>query len=93
MPEIKLIYEKLSEADVPLFVPTMIKDDRDRLRRHLIDKKIYCPIHWPISEYHYGISDLSKKIYEEELSLVCDQRYTEEDMNRIVYEIKAYISR
>lgn len=78
----------------PLFVPIVVKDGRrDALRHYLISKDIYCPMHWPISEQHASISDRAKEIYAEELSLVCDQRYGAEDMERIVQEIWKFMIR
>ncbi len=77
------IFPKLSDADCPLFVPIRVPDGkRDALKRFLIDRNIYCPIHWPISEFH-KLDDASRQIYDEELSLVCDQRYSVIDMERI----------
>lgn len=93
IPEIKLMYGEQSEMDVPLFVPILVKDDRDGLRRHLINKQIYCPVHWPLSKYHQNISNQGKEIYNREISLVCNQRYTEEDMNRIVDAIKDFFDK
>lgn len=65
------------DMDCPLFVPIVIPN-RNEVRRLLTENRIYCPIHWPKPEG--GDSNL----YELELSLVCDQRYNEEDMRRIV---------
>ena len=70
----------LSEDSVPLFVPIFIKN-RDLLRRHLIENQVYCPVHWP----NYDVDGT-------ELSLVCDQRYNEEDMKRMVRLIKEFES-
>lgn len=75
----------------PLFVPIIVEEGkRDALRRYLISKNIYCPIHWPLSEQHIGLSDRAKEIYGKELSLVCDQRYEVEDMERFVQEIRNF---
>lgn len=72
----------------PLFVPIVVEDGkRDALRKYLINKDIYCPVHWPLSELHLGLSDRAKEIYEKELSLVCDQRYGVDDMERFVREV------
>lgn len=67
------------QMDCPLFVPIVLKKDRDRVRRALAEKAIYCPIHWP-----HPSENCVSNLYDWELSLVCDQRYTEEDMYRIV---------
>ena len=39
----------LTEGAVPLFVPVLFetKDQRDIIRRILIENQIYCPVHWP----------------------------------------------
>ena len=70
------------DQDVPLFLPIFMKtEDRDALRMHLISKGIYCPIHWP------EVMGTEIGIRAKELSLICDQRYTEGDMQVIVDEI------
>jgi len=73
-----LIFPSLSPADCPMFVPIIVFDGkRDALRQFLIDQSIYSPIHWPNS-------DLG------ELSLICDQRYSELDMMYLVNKIKQF---
>lgn len=85
-----LIFSELSSNDVPMFVPVLIPDrKRNELRRYLIKNEIYCPVHWPVSDYH-RLDDKEQFIYDNELSLVCDQRYTEGDMYRMVETIKAF---
>ena len=85
-----LIFPKLSAKDTPMFVPILVPDGkRDDLRRYLIKKSIYCPVHWPVSVYHRLNKD-SEAIYMNELSLVCDQRYTEDDMHRMIENVKAF---
>lgn len=85
-----LIFPTLEEESVPMFVPVLVPNGkRNALRKHLIDHEIYCPIHWPLSEYHKP-DQKTETIYENELSLVCDQRYTEEDMARIVKTIQNF---
>ncbi len=66
--------------DCPLFVPIVVENEANRteLRRFLISEKIYCPIHWPKP------NGCESNLYDMELSLICDQRYNEEDMKRIV---------
>lgn len=90
IPQIKLWREKVDKNDTPLFVPVLVEESvRNDLRRKLIDEKIYCPVHWPLSEYHTKTG----KLYDMELSLVCDQRYDISDMQRMVKVIKDYFSR
>lgn len=86
-----LIFQTLSLTDTPMFVPVLVPDGkRNELRRYLINNEIYCPIHWPVSKYH-KLDERTAYIYQNELSLVCDQRYTEDDMNRIVETIKKFM--
>lgn len=86
----QLVFPEMRSTDTPMFVPVIVPDGkRDALRSHLIKNDIYCPIHWPMSNYH-KLDERSTAIYWNELSLVCDQRYTEEDMHRLVNTIRAF---
>lgn len=73
---------KEEEMDCPLFVPILLSEKRSEVRAKLTDKKIYCPIHWPKP------NGCESNLYDMELSLICDQRYNEEDMERIVSVLK-----
>lgn len=86
-----LIFRDMKDTDCPLFVPVLVPNgQRDRLRRYLIENEIYCPVHWPISECH-RLDEQEQFIYKNELSLVCDQRYTEEDMKRMAKTIDKFM--
>ncbi|MBR5272794.1 MAG: hypothetical protein IKU25_05300 [Clostridia bacterium] len=81
------LFKEIQADDVPLFVPIVLpKCERDALKKHLIENKVFCPVHWPYSKWHGEKSD----IYDTELSLVCDQRYTKEDMEYICSIIKEF---
>lgn len=83
----RVLYEGLSgkvqfmfpieDMDCPLFVPVLLPN-RDEVRAHLTKNEIYCPVHWPKP------NGCDSNIYDLELSLICDQRYGIEDMERIV---------
>lgn len=62
---------------VPMFLP-IFSENRNDIRKKLMEHNIFCPIHWSIK------NELAKK----ELSIVCDQRYTIDDMNRIIKVVK-----
>ena len=65
-----------SQNETPLFVPVMLPDEkRDKLRKYLISKGVYCPVHWP------EVMGAKPGIRENELSLICDQRYGANDMH------------
>lgn len=78
----------LTEKAVPLFVPVLFesKERRDAVRRKLIEAEIYCPIHWP-KPAQIPADFEANKIYDTELSLICDQRYSLTDMARIVSQL------
>lgn len=85
------LFPELEEHDCPLFVPVALPHEiRDRLRKHLIENQIYCPIHWPVSSSH-RLTHETERIYMEELSLVCDQRYDEADMERMGQAIAEFL--
>lgn len=83
----RVLYEGLSgkvqfmfpieDMDCPLFVPVLLPN-RDEVKAHLTKNEIYCPVHWPKP------NGCDSNIYDLELSLICDQRYGIEDMERIV---------
>lgn len=87
----QLIFPTLTDDDCPMFVPILVPEGkRNELRRYLIQRDIYCPIHWPVSPYHKLQKGPVTELYENELSLVCDQRYTERDMLRMVEAIHEF---
>lgn len=92
----KILHEELlnlkiphlfSEVSVPLFVPIFV-DNRDELRRAFFAEQIFVPKHWPrISDELNGTNPL----YDTELSLICDQRYSEEDMMKQINVLKNFL--
>lgn len=84
--EIKLL--QLNDKDVPLFVPIVVSEgNREKLRHYLIKNKVYSPIHWQLSMCH---KIENTELYENGLSLICDQRYNKKDMERIIKLIKDF---
>ncbi|PCD09420.1 hypothetical protein CMV16_03170 [Peribacillus simplex] len=88
--EIKPLFPALNDDDCPLFVPvTMNGKIRDLLRIYLIKNNVYYPIHWPkptIMEKQ----EISVNIIDNELSLICDQRYSVSDIEYSVQIIKNF---
>ena len=71
--------------DVPLFLPVFLEHgDRESLRQFLIGRGIYCPVHWP------EVMGAPAGVRENELSLICDQRYGEGDMREILSCIREW---
>lgn len=85
---IKFLFD-IEDMDCPLFVPIFVENRRrDSLQRTLIQNEIYCPIHWQKPN-----EECISNLYETELSLICDQRYDEKDMHRMVDVISRWESR
>ena len=72
----------LSEGCIPLALPVYL-NDRDKIRKRLFEHEIYCPVHWPKCSSSFSLSK-GEELYDHELSLVIDQRYGLEDMDRIL---------
>ena len=87
---IVLPFTELKDEDAPLFVPILVEQGRDNLRKYLVGQEVYCPVHWPKSELHASISERASELYATELSLLCDQRYGQKEMERIVSLIVNY---
>jgi hypothetical protein len=82
----KLGYSSLNIIDfinsTPIFVPLVLenKEQRDKLKYFLVKNKIYTPIHWSKPK----IVSTNNILYEIELSIPCDHRYSIRDMRRII---------
>ena len=72
-----------SDDLVPLFLPLLLAN-RDAVRQALLDARIYLPIHWPDSTD----SEFSCFLKRHALSVVIDQRYSLEDMERLCSLLK-----
>lgn len=89
---IKPIFKSISEFDCPLFFPVMLDNRlRDALIKELIDNNIFCTVHWPVN-IHVPKNEKNTYIYKSELSLICDQRYDENNMHRLVNVIEGFVN-
>lgn len=85
---IEIIFNNLETDIIPMFFPIHVKLSRDKLRFNLIEKEIYCPVHWPIPmQLNEYLNSITKEIYDSILSIPCDQRYQIKDMRRITNAI------
>ena len=83
---IRPLFPHLEVGDVPLFVPVLVDPAiRAELRLFLIQNQVYCPIHWPDAQTGGG-----EMLYAQELSLLCDQRYTAADIEWEMNLIKEF---
>jgi len=77
----RVLFQEIDKSNCPMFVP-VLSTRRDQLRKYLAENRIYLPVHWPISSYH-SIS-VASQIFEQEISIVCDQRYGIKDLEKMV---------
>lgn len=71
--------------------PVYIPEIRDSIRKELIENRIYCPVHWPAPvQLDVAAREKSENIYNQIMSIPCDQRYKEQDMKRLVDIINSY---
>lgn len=84
----------IKDIKSPYILPLIFENEkqRDNVASFLIKEKIYPPIHWNLpdiipNEYSYE-HELNKKI----LSIPIDQRYSKEDMSRVVDALKEVIT-
>lgn len=85
------VVNQLPSDCTPLYLPVLVPGKRDLLQKRLAQHKIYCPIHWPIpDELVSTLSEQGHYLYDNILSIVCDQRYNEDDMLRIVEVINQF---
>lgn len=85
------LFPGLRAEDCPLFVPIVLPHEtRDALRRYLIEQEIYCPVHWPLSPLH-RCEGAERCLYDESMSLVCDQRYDAKDMQRLCQAVDHFL--
>ncbi len=81
------MFRECADHTAPLFVPVLARQGmRDALRTVLRENGVFCPVHWPLSAMHRA-GDGAASIYNNELSLICDQRYSEADMIRMMETI------
>lgn len=92
----KYLYTKLSHLslypntkDLMFGFPILLKN-RDFIRQKLIDAEIYCPVHWHLPSF---ITDKhSHNISKHILTIPIDQRYTPNNLKRVVDIINTYIN-
>ncbi len=86
-----LLNENVSDEG-SVFNPVLLlesREVRDALRSHLIEEKIYPPIHWS-DLGDVGISEESKVLSERVLTIPLDHRYSESDAERAVEAVNAF---
>ena len=80
--ETKYYFYELGKNCTPLFFPLiLINDERKTLLNKLKSKKLFCPIHWPLTKSKFTIK--LPKFNDNIISIPIDQRYSEQDIRQI----------
>lgn len=72
---------------VPLCYPLLVDatlTDITTLRARLLQEKVFIPCYWPELKDQNGLNDFEKKLVSNLLAIPCDQRYTPDQLVRIV---------
>ena len=81
-----LLHFELEDDSVPMVYPYMTQ--REGLRQHLIDNKVFVAQYWPDVLKCTNEGDWEHKITLQLLPLPIDQRYGSDDMKRILKLLK-----
>lgn len=82
-----LFDKNLLGDQIPIGFPILIKN-RDKIRKELRAKAIFCPVHWPLLEekWIHEYPD-SITLAENLMTLPIDARYEKEDLDRLLREL------
>jgi hypothetical protein len=79
---IRTLFPIASVSSAPFAIPVKVKN-RDKVWDKFADNKIYLLVHWPVAEYYKDRVKPGYDISKEELSLIIDQRYNQNDLSRM----------
>lgn len=89
--EIEIIAQEIDDNIVPLYCPVYITDKRNDLRVYARERNVMLPVIWPIpSGLNQCLDEEDLEIYNHILAIPCDQRYSNNDMERIGTVLKDY---
>lgn len=89
---IKPVFHLGINKEVPLYFPVLV-DDRASLQKHLVTNAIYAPVVWPKDDKQPTQCEGAENAYNHLLCIPIDQRYGEDEMNRIVKVINDFYSK
>ncbi len=62
-----------------LYFPLLV-DRRDAVQQAAAKRGVFCPVIWPVPKEALGVCPVAERTAQQMLGVLCDQRYTEEDM-------------
>lgn len=85
---VKLVFEHIDEDEVPLYCPILCIE-RQKIQKTLVENRIYAPVVWPKADCCPKVDMDSEYVYAHILCIPIDQRYSEDDMERVIEVIKS----
>ena len=91
-PLVEVIFSSLPSGAVPLYLQIYVHNGlRDQLQQYLVKERLYCPVVWPTPDHVLSECPAEDLFFHKDiLSLVIDQRYGLEDMERFVQVINGF---
>lgn len=89
-PEVRPIFTELPDDVCPMFFPFLV-DNRNSLMEHLAVNEVPPKIYWPVPPF-IDITGYPKAeyVYGHIMSICCDQRFSEEEMKKVVAVFEDY---
>ncbi len=78
----KILFITKNPQESTLYFPILVKE-RDMVQKILAEKKIYCPVIWPVPQDAIGVCEVADYTAKHMLAIPCDQRYDIKDMKYI----------
>jgi hypothetical protein len=87
---VRPVFGALAAGEVPLGFPVLVSAGlRDSLRDFLMDRRVFCPIHWKLTDAH---STADRAMSDQMLTIPLDQRYDAGDMQMLVRHIGEFLT-
>ena len=80
---VDMLMGALPQNVTPLYMPIIV-EDRQSVQLHLRENFIYAPVIWPKAEAITSLNEETQYLYDHMLCIPVDQRYTKEDMKKII---------
>lgn len=84
------LFPQLPDDVVPIGFPVRV-GNRDELRRWMFDLEIYLPIHWPMPYQVPAEFADCRRLANDILTLVCDQRCTQADLTKMCDGVTSHL--
>jgi hypothetical protein len=82
------LFSALPDGVSPLTFPLRVAAGaRDRLRAALRQRRVFCPVHWPLPDDAAAADPGARRLSQDMLGLPLDQRYRPDDMDDLLARV------